>query len=103
MFRMIISVLVAAFAVLVVCVAALSEEMKCAGTITKIDGDKITIKTEAQEQEMMIEPATKIVINGKPGAPTDLKVGQKAKCLCDKNEGKTLCTSMEIMPGDQRH
>jgi len=102
MFRMIVTMLVAAFAVLVVCVAALSEEVKCAGMITKIDGEKITIKTDAQEQQMTVEPATKIVINGKPGDATDLKVGQKVKCLCDKSEGKMLCTSLEIMPGQQQ-
>jgi len=75
--------------------AALAEEVKCDGIITKIDGDTVTVKS-AQEQQMKVEPATKITINGKPGTPLDLKVGQKVKCLCERSGQSMTCTTLII-------
>jgi ribosomal protein S1 len=77
---------------------AYAEEVKCEGTITKIDGDMVTVKA-AQEQQMKIEPATMISINGKPGTSMDLKVGQKVKCVCEKSGKSMTCTTL-IIAGD---
>jgi hypothetical protein len=77
--------------------ASVAEEMKCAGTIIAIDGDTVTVKDMSKEQRMKIEPATKITSAGKPVMVSDLKVGQKVKCVCDKKDGAMICASMEIM------
>jgi hypothetical protein len=74
-----------------------AEEVTCDGSITKIEGEKVTVKTMSDEQQIVVEPATKIVVNGKPGNVTDLKVGQAVKCLADKRDGKIMCTSIEVM------
>jgi len=74
-----------------------AEEVKCEGTITVIDGDNVTVKDAMDEHQMKIEPATKIMINGKPGSAIDLKVGQKVKCVCDKNEDQMICTTLVII------
>jgi len=76
---------------------ALAEEVKCEGTIVRIDGDNVTLKGATEEHQMKIEPATKIMINGKPGSPMDLKLGQKVKCVCDKNGDTMICTTLVIM------
>jgi hypothetical protein len=83
---------------------ALAEDTSCAGTITKIDGDRVTIKTTSGESQMLVEPATRIVLNGKPVESTELQVGQKVKCSCEKRDGKMICTMIELMPsGDGRY
>src|SRR5262245_2893080 len=92
-----ISGLVAAFAVLVLCLAAFSEEMKCAGTITKIEGEKVTINTPASgEQTMWVVTATKIMLDGKAAKPMDLKIGQRANCTCNKDGEKMVCNAIEV-------
>jgi len=74
-----------------------AEEVKCEGMITMIDGDHVTVKDAKDEQHMKIEPATKIMVNGKPGSPMDLKVGQKVKCVCDKKGEEMVCTTLVIV------
>jgi hypothetical protein len=75
---------------------AVAEEVKCEGTIMKIEGEKVTVKTPTnQEQEMLVVPATKIMLDGKAAKPTDLKIGQKAKCTCNKEGEKMTCNSIE--------
>ena len=34
---------------------------------------------------------------GKTISLSDLKVGQKVKCVCEKKDNAMICTSMEIM------
>jgi hypothetical protein len=97
MFRATIaSIAIAAFA-LIISRAAIADEVKCEGAIVQIDGDTVTVKDMSKEHRMKIEPATKITSAGKPVMVSDLKVGQKVKCVCDKKDGGMICTSMEIM------
>jgi len=80
--------------------AAIAEDAKCAGTIIKIDGETVTIKDmmqDSQQHQMKVEPATKILSGGKPVMASDLKIGQKVKCVCERKDGAMICTSMEIM------
>jgi len=76
-----------------------AEEVKCEGMITMIDGDHVTLKDATEEHQMKIEPATKIMINGKPGSAMDLKVGQKVKCVCEKKGEEMICTTLAIIKG----
>ncbi len=92
----IISIAIAAGA-LILARAAVADEVKCEGAIIAIDGDTVTVKDMTKEHHMKIEPATKITSAGKPVMVSDLKVGQKVKCVCDKKDGTMICTSMEIM------
>src|SRR5438309_1248596 len=62
---------------------ALAEEVKCDGTITKIEGEKVTVKSGNQEHHMTVLPATKIILDGKAAKSTDLNVGQQVKCSCN--------------------
>jgi hypothetical protein len=76
---------------------ALADEVKCDGTITKIEGENVTVKDATQEQQMKVTPATRLTSGGKPMMPTELKVGQKVRCVGDKKEGVMVCTTMEVM------
>jgi len=76
--------------------SARAEQAKCEGTITKIDGEKVTIKDAGNhEQHMMVVPATKIMLDGKAAKPNDLKVGQHVKCTCNKEGDKMTCNMIE--------
>lgn len=76
--------------------AAWAEETKCEGTIAKIEGEKVTVKTPTnQEQTMWVVPATKIMLDNKPAMPMDLKVGQRVKCTCNKDGDKMTCNTVE--------
>ena len=77
--------------------AAAAEEAKCEGAIVKIEGENVTVKSAAGEQQMKVGPGTQITSGGKPVKPMDLKVGQNVKCVCDRREGQMICTTMEIM------
>ena len=92
------SIAIAAFT-LILSRAAVAEEVKCEGAIVAIDGDTVTIKDMTKQHQMRIEPATKITSADKPVMVSDLKIGQKVKCVCEKKEkdGMMICTSMEIM------
>jgi hypothetical protein len=55
----------------------------CAGTISSISGEMVTVKTaNDQEQQMVVVPATRITLDGKPARSEDLKVGQRVQCIC---------------------
>lgn len=98
MFRMAIS-LVVAVAVLgtVASAVAYADEVKCEGTITKIEGEQVTVKTDKEDHHLTVLPSTKIMVEGKPAKSSDLKVGQKVKCVADKKGDKTTCVSIETM------
>jgi hypothetical protein len=76
-----------------------AEEIKVEGSISKIDGEMLTVKSAQGDRTLRVEPATKIMINGKPGSPMDLKVGQRVKCVGESAGGKTICTTLEVLPG----
>jgi hypothetical protein len=98
MFRFPIPAFVGAVLLAALSLAAVrAEEVNCQGAISRIEGEKVTVKTMADEQQLLLEPATRIVINGKPGSPTELKIGQEVKCLGDKRDGKVTCTSIEVI------
>jgi hypothetical protein len=98
MFRLAISAILA-LAVLgtVASVVAYAEEVKCEGTISKIEGEKVTVKTATEEHHLTVLPSTKIMVDGKPAKSSDLKVGQKVKCAAEKQGDKVTCTSIETM------
>jgi hypothetical protein len=76
-----------------------AEQVRCEGTITKIDGEKVTIKdNNNHDQHMEVVPATKVMVDGKPSKPSDLKVGQHVSCTCDKQGDKMTCTTIETKP-----
>jgi len=76
---------------------ASAEEMKCEGAIVKIEGENVTVKGAMSDQQMKIEPGTRITSGGKPVGAMYLKVGQKVKCVCDRRDGQMICSAMEIM------
>jgi hypothetical protein len=98
MFRLAISAILAV-AVLgtVASAVAYAEEVKCEGTIAKIEGERVTVKTATEEHQLTVLPSTKIMVDGKPAKSTDLKVGQKVKCAGSKQGDKVTCTSIETM------
>jgi Cu/Ag efflux protein CusF len=98
MFRLAVSLIVAV-AVLgtVASAVAYAEEVKCEGMITKIEGEKVTVKTTTDEHHLTVLPSTKIMVEGKPAKSSDLKVGQKVKCVAEKQGDKVTCTSIETM------
>lgn len=75
---------------------ALAEQVKCEGTITKSEGQRITIKDSGNhDQHMEVVPATKVTVDGKPSKPSDLKTGQHVSCTCDKQGNRMTCTMLE--------
>ena len=74
---------------------ALAEEVKFEGTVAKVEGSNVTIKAADAQHEMALAPATKITLDGKPAKASDLKVGQKVKCTCDKVGDKLTCRTIE--------
>lgn len=76
--------------------AVLAEEVKCEGTIAKIEGTQVTIKAADAQHEVTLSPASKITLDGKAAKSTDLKVGQKVKCTADKQGTKATCTLLEV-------
>jgi Cu/Ag efflux protein CusF len=98
MFRLAFS-LVVAVAVLgtVASAVAYAEEVKCEGTIAKIEGEKVTVKTDKEDHQLTVLPSTKIMVDGKPAKSSDLKVGQKVKCVAEKQGAKVTCVSIETM------
>jgi len=75
---------------------ALAEQANCSGTITKIDGEKVTVKDASnQEHHMTVVPSTKVMVDGKAAKTTDLKSGQHVTCTCDKQGDKMTCNTIE--------
>ena len=96
MYKLAISTAVVAVALCaVVTRAALAEEAKCEGTIAKIEGSNVTVKTADAQHEVALAPATKITLDGKPARASDLKVGYKVKAVCDKEGDKLTCRSVD--------
>src|SRR5262245_54530587 len=79
----------------VVSTAVLAEEVKCEGTIAKIEGTTVSIKAADAQHEVTFAPTSKITLDGKPARFTDLKVGQKVKCTANKEGDKATCTALE--------
>jgi hypothetical protein len=82
---------------LFVSAAAAAEEVKCEGAIVRIEGEIVAVKDGMNERVMKVEPGTQITSAGKPVMVSDLKVGQKVKCVCDQRGGEMICTAMELM------
>jgi hypothetical protein len=74
-----------------------AEEVKVEGSLTKIEGQLITIMNSGQAAQMKIEPATKILMHGKPIESRELKVGQKVRAVGDRSGGQTTCTTLEVL------
>ena len=96
MFKFAIGTAVMALALCaVVSTAVMAEEVKCEGTIAKIEGTTVTVKAADAQHEMTLSPATKITLDGKPARSTDLKVGQKVRCTANKEGDKVSCTAVD--------
>lgn len=78
---------------------ALAEEAKCEGTIAKIEGNNVTVKTADAQHELTVSPATRITLDGKAAKASDLKVGQKVKCTAEKEGDRLSCRSIEASSG----
>lgn len=74
-----------------------ADDLKVEGAIVRIEGEVVAVKAMDREQEMKMEPGTKISSGGKPVMVADLKVGQKVRCICEKRGDKMVCTAMEMM------
>jgi hypothetical protein len=74
---------------------AYAEEVKCEGTIAKIDGQTVTVKTDTDSHVMATDAKTKVTLDGSAAKVTDLKVGQKVKCVGNKEGAKLTCVSIE--------
>ena len=72
-----------------------AEDVKCEGTIAKIDGANVTVKTAAESHTLTVDDKTKVTVNGSAAKPADLKVGQKVKCAGTKEGTKVTCTSID--------
>jgi hypothetical protein len=72
-----------------------AEDVKHDGTITKIDGANVTVKTATDSVTMNVDDKTKITVNGSAAKLADLKVGQKVKCTCTKAGTKFTCTVLD--------
>jgi len=54
------------------------------GVVVSAGAGKLAMKDErGKEHSFAVEPATKIVVNGKPGKLEDLKLGMKIKVMVD--------------------
>jgi hypothetical protein len=96
MSRIAISLLVAVAALCALSARiALAEELKCEGTIAKIEGNNVTVKTADAQHELMIAPTTRVTLDGKAAKATDLKVGFKVRCTADKDGDKVSCRAIE--------
>ena len=74
---------------------ALAEDVKCEGTIAKIDGASVTVKTATESHTLTVDDKTKVTLNGSAAKLADLKVGQKVKCAGTKEGTKVTCTSID--------
>src|SRR5262245_852182 len=74
---------------------ALAEEVKCEGTIAKIEGNNVTVKTADAQHELTVGPTTRITLDGKAAKASDLKVGFKVRCTADKEGDRATCRSFE--------
>ena len=76
-------------------IAAAAEDVKCEGTIAKVEGSTVTVKAAAESHTMTADAKTKITLDGSAAKVSDLKVGQKVKCTCVKDGAKLTCVSIE--------
>ena len=90
-------VLIVIFGLFVSAAAAAADEMKCEGAIVRIEGEIVAVNDGRNERVMKVEPGTQITSAGKPVMASDLKVGQKVKCVFDQRGGEMICTAMELM------
>jgi hypothetical protein len=95
MSKIVVALLMGLALVVSVTAIALAEEVKCDGSITKIEGANVTVKTATESHTMTVNDKTKITVNGSAAKLADLKVGQKVKATCTKEGLKLTCTSIE--------
>jgi hypothetical protein len=84
-----------ALAIFATAVAVAAEDVKCEGTIAKIDGANLTVKAAAESHTMLTDAKTKVTLDGSAAKFSDLKVGQKVKATCTKEGTKLTCVSIE--------
>ncbi len=95
MSKFVVALLMGLALVFSVTAVVLAEEVKCEGTIAKIEGANVTVKAAAESHTLMVDAKTKITLDGSAAKAADLKVGQKVKATCNKEGTKLTCTSLE--------
>jgi Cu/Ag efflux protein CusF len=95
MTRIVVALLMGLALVVSVSAIAWAEDVKCEGTIAKIEGANVTVKAATESHTMTVADTTKITVNGSAAKLSDLKVGQKVKATCSKEGTKLTCTSIE--------
>jgi hypothetical protein len=78
-----------AFALLLSAAAVLAApDLKFDGKIVVSDQEKLVLRAGDEQQEFMLTPATKITLNGKEAAATDLMAGQTAMVSAQREEAR---------------
>jgi hypothetical protein len=93
--KLAIALLVGLVVCLVGTTVAFAEDAKCEGTIAKIEGSTVTVKTATDSHTLTCNDKTKVTIDGSPAKLSDLKVGQKVKCTGTKEGDKVTCTVID--------
>jgi phosphate-selective porin len=95
MSKIVVALLMGLALVLSVSAIAIAEEVKCDGTIAKIEGANVTVKTATESHTMTVDDKTKITVAGSAAKLADLKVGQKVKCSANKEGTKVTALSID--------
>jgi hypothetical protein len=70
------------------------------GTLQTIASDKLTVASEGKKTvDLQINSGTKITVEGKEGALTDLRKGQQVTCTYVVREGANVCSSIAARSG----
>jgi predicted regulator of Ras-like GTPase activity (Roadblock/LC7/MglB family) len=88
--------LFAAFAVLLLIgtLVAAAPDLKFDGKIVAADKEKLVLLAGDQQQEFSLGATTKIMLNGKEAAASDLMAGQTAQVSADRDETKLRAVSI---------
>ncbi|MGH8245422.1 MAG: hypothetical protein ACREUU_03215, partial [Gammaproteobacteria bacterium] len=65
------------------------------GTISKVDKEALTIKSDDAQTVVSLAPTTKFTLDGKAAKAEDLKPGMKVKTSCKKEGAKFIAISVD--------
>ncbi len=72
------------------------------GTIASLEIGTLILKSEKGSQSIACGSVADLTLNGSPVKLGDLKVGDKAKCLCKIDDGKLIAVSIFATKGTSR-
>jgi len=77
-----------------------AKEHALVGTVSKVDGQTLTVKTSTGEQSVMLEPATHITQNGKPIQASQLSndTGSHVKVRYTEANGQKQAKVVTVSP-----